>query len=94
MRIRLALVLSIWQSILIPSYAARAFAHGEAADEPFLKDLTVAFYDVHMTPTEVKVGDPVTITGTCQNSRNLAVYARSAADRIHYSSGAGAVSSP
>jgi methane/ammonia monooxygenase subunit B len=40
-----------------------ALAHGEAADEPFLKDLTVAFYDVHISPTSVKVGDPVTITG-------------------------------
>jgi methane/ammonia monooxygenase subunit B len=62
MRMRLAMVLSI--AILISSYATRAFAHGEAADEPFLKDLTVAFYDVHITPTAVKVGDPVTITGT------------------------------
>jgi methane/ammonia monooxygenase subunit B len=50
--------------ILIASYAPRAFAHGEAADEPFLKDLTVAFYDVHISPTTIKVGDPVTITGT------------------------------
>jgi methane/ammonia monooxygenase subunit B len=40
-----------------------AFAHGEAADEPFLKDLTVAFYDVHISPTSIKVGEPVTITG-------------------------------
>jgi methane/ammonia monooxygenase subunit B len=40
-----------------------AFAHGEAADEPFLKDLTVAFYDVSISPTTVKVGEPVTITG-------------------------------
>jgi methane/ammonia monooxygenase subunit B len=40
-----------------------AFAHGEAADEPFLKDLTVAFYDAHISPTSVKVGEPVTITG-------------------------------
>src|SRR5579863_1145460 len=62
MRMRLALVLSI--AILISSYATRAFAHGEAADEPFLKDLTVAFYDVHVTPTAVKVGEPVTIVGT------------------------------
>jgi methane/ammonia monooxygenase subunit B len=59
---RLAMVLSI--AILISSYATRALAHGEAADEPFLKDLTVAFYDVHITPTAVKVGDPVTITGS------------------------------
>ena len=62
MRMRLAMVLSI--AILISSYATRALAHGEAADEPFLKDLTVAFYDVHITPTAVKVGDPVTITGS------------------------------
>jgi methane/ammonia monooxygenase subunit B len=60
---RLAVVLSI-AAILISSYTTRAFAHGEAADEPFLKDLTVAFYDVHVTPTDVKVGEPVTITGT------------------------------
>jgi methane/ammonia monooxygenase subunit B len=59
---RLAMVLSI--AILISSYATRALAHGEAADEPFLKDLTVAYYDVHVAPTAVKVGDPVTITGT------------------------------
>jgi methane/ammonia monooxygenase subunit B len=41
-----------------------AFPHGEAADEPFLKDLTVAFYNVHVSPTSIRVGDPVTITGT------------------------------
>lgn len=62
MRMRLAMVLSI--AIIISSYATRAFAHGEAADEPFLKDLTVAYYDVHITPTQVKVGEPVTITGS------------------------------
>jgi len=42
----------------------KAFAHGEAGDEPFLKDLTTAFYDVHISPAEVEVGQPVTITGT------------------------------
>jgi len=62
MRMRLAMVLSI--AILISSYATRALAHGEAADEPFLKDLTVAYYDVHITPTAVKVVEPVTITGS------------------------------
>ena len=41
----------------------KAFAHGEAGDEPFLKDLTTAFYDVHISPTEIQVGQPVTITG-------------------------------
>jgi methane/ammonia monooxygenase subunit B len=49
--------------ILVLSCARGAFAHGEAADEPFLKDLTVAFYDVHVAPTSIKVGEPVTITG-------------------------------
>ena len=63
MRVRFAVILSI-VAILISSYATRVFAHGEAADEPFLKDLTVAFYDVHISPTSIKVGEPVTITGT------------------------------
>lgn len=63
MRMRLAVVLS-FAVVLVSFYAQSAFAHGEAADEPFLKDLTVAFYDVHVTPTEVKVGEPVTITGS------------------------------
>lgn len=40
-----------------------AFAHGEAGDEPFLKDLTTAFYDVKISPTAIHVGEPVTITG-------------------------------
>jgi len=53
----LALVLS---SVRVPI----AFAHGEAGDEPFLKDLTTAFYDVKISPTEIQVGQPVTITGT------------------------------
>jgi methane/ammonia monooxygenase subunit B len=60
---RLAIGLPI-AALLIMACARGAFAHGEAADEPFLKDLTVAFYDVHVSPTSVKVGDPVTITGT------------------------------
>jgi methane/ammonia monooxygenase subunit B len=59
-----------WIAISVPvvfSLAAvigAAFAHGEAADEPFLKDLTVAFYNVHISPNSIKVGEPVTITGT------------------------------
>src|SRR5712664_1047856 len=43
---------------------ARVDAHGEAGDEPFLKDLTAAFYDVKIAPTDIQVGQPVTITGT------------------------------
>ena len=60
---RFPTVLSAALLLLMASYAPRAFAHGEAADEPFLKDLTVAFYDVHISPTAIKVGEPVTITG-------------------------------
>jgi methane/ammonia monooxygenase subunit B len=63
MRTRFPAVLSAALLLLTASYAPRAFAHGEAADEPFLKDLTVAFYDVHISPTSIKVGEPVTITG-------------------------------
>jgi methane/ammonia monooxygenase subunit B len=59
-RIGVGCALAIVLSLLC---ARGAFAHGEAADEPFLKDLTVAFYDVHIAPTAVKVGEPVTITG-------------------------------
>src|SRR5258708_7216958 len=40
-----------------------AFAHGEAGDEPFLKDLTTAFYDVKISPSLIHVGEPVTIIG-------------------------------
>ncbi len=43
--------------------ATRAFAHGEAGDEPFLKNMTSAFYDVSVSPAEVQVGQPVTVTG-------------------------------
>ena len=59
--------LPLWIALalgLVVSSAPRAFAHGEAADEPFLKDLTVAFYDVNIAPASVKVGEPVTITGS------------------------------
>jgi methane/ammonia monooxygenase subunit B len=42
----------------------RLYAHGEAGDEPFLKDLTAAFYDVKIAPTQIEVGEPVTITGS------------------------------
>ena len=40
-----------------------AYAHGEAGDEPFLKNMTTAFYDVSVTPAEVEVGQALTVTG-------------------------------
>lgn len=43
---------------------SQVFAHGEAGDEPFLKNLTTAFYDVSVSPTEIQVGQSVTVTGT------------------------------
>ena len=48
-------------ALMMPS---NVFAHGEAGDEPFLKDLTTAFYDVMISPSVIHVGEPVTITGT------------------------------
>src|SRR5215467_1011039 len=64
MRLHIALGFSLVVALVLVCCAPRAFAHGEAADQPFLKDLTVAFYDVHISPTSIRVGDPVTITGT------------------------------
>lgn len=68
MRMRFAASLSMAAVLvacgLMLYHPSRAFAHGEAADEPFLKDLTTAFYDVNITPTSIKVGEPVTITGS------------------------------
>ena len=43
--------------------SSSVFAHGEAADEPFLKVLTSAFYDVTVEPNAVQVGGEVTIRG-------------------------------
>jgi methane/ammonia monooxygenase subunit B len=63
MRTRFVVVLMV-AAILISSYATRVFAHGEAADEPFMKDMTVAFFDVHVSPASIKVGEPVTISGS------------------------------
>ncbi len=42
----------------------RAFAHGEAADEPFLKNMTTAFFNVSISPTEIEIGEPIRITGS------------------------------
>ncbi len=53
----LALTLAITLS------AANVWAHGEAGDQPFLKNMTTAFYDVSISPSEVEIGQPVTVTG-------------------------------
>src|SRR5262249_43504439 len=51
-------------AITVAIAAPEAFAHGEAGDEPFLKDLTAAFYEVSISPTQVEVGQTVTIIVT------------------------------
>ena len=55
------MLVSVATTMIISS--ATVFAHGEAADEPFLKVLTAAFYDVTVEPNAVQVGDEVTIIG-------------------------------
>jgi len=49
--------------VCIAAVAPLAFGHGEAGDKPFLKTTTCTFFDVSISPTSVKVGDPVTISG-------------------------------
>lgn len=51
-------------AFLVVGSVSHVFAHGEAGDQPFLKNMTTAFYDVSVSPTEVEVGQPVTVTGT------------------------------
>ena len=60
---RRLLISLIAVAIMAIASVPTVFAHGEAGDEPFLKDLTVAFYDVSISPTEIEVGQPVTIIG-------------------------------
>lgn len=61
-RRRLTSFLTLTLTVLVS--VSNVFAHGEAGDEPFLKNLTTAFYDVSISPNEVEVGQPVTVTGT------------------------------
>lgn len=49
--------------ICLAGVAPAAFGHGEAGDKPFLKTMTCAYFDVTVAPTEVAVGEPVTVTG-------------------------------
>jgi methane/ammonia monooxygenase subunit B len=62
-RLRLPITLIAVAFIAITS-VSRAFAHGEAADEPFLKNMTTAFFNVSVSPTKITVGEPVTVTGS------------------------------
>jgi len=59
-------LLAILMALALTAMAGvpKVFAHGEAGDKPFLKNMTTAFYDVSISPTEIEVGQPVTVTGT------------------------------
>jgi methane/ammonia monooxygenase subunit B len=43
--------------------APTAFAHGERAQEGFLRSKTVAFYDVEFTGDKISQGETITVTG-------------------------------
>ena len=60
---RLFISLVVVASLAIAGVST-VFAHGEAGDQPFLKNMTTAFYDVSVSPTDIEVGEPVTVTGT------------------------------
>jgi methane/ammonia monooxygenase subunit B len=49
--------------LFIACVSPAAFGHGEAGDKPFLKTMTCTYFDVAISPTEIAVGEPVTITG-------------------------------
>ena len=54
----LAIAAVIWSAM-----PGTASAHGERAQEPYLRTRTVQFYDVHFSATDVKVNDVITVTG-------------------------------
>lgn len=60
---RWEVVLIFGLSVLFLGSVSKVFAHGEAADEPFLKNMTTAFFDVKISPTEIEIGQPVKVTG-------------------------------
>jgi methane/ammonia monooxygenase subunit B len=48
---------------LVGSWAPRAEAHGEAAQDAFIRTRTVAFYDVKFSRNEIRAGEDLTVTG-------------------------------
>jgi methane/ammonia monooxygenase subunit B len=58
-RLRLALV----AAALAAQAATGAFAHGERAQEPYLRTRTIQFYDVHFSAAKLAVNDALNITG-------------------------------
>src|SRR5437773_11080596 len=48
---------------LLVAWVPRTAAHGEAAQDAFIRTCTVAFYDVQFSGTEIQRGAAVVITG-------------------------------
>jgi methane/ammonia monooxygenase subunit B len=63
---RLLAVPAVAVVVALAMPAAPASAHGEAAQEAFLRMGTVAFYDVKFSTTEVEQGQEVKLTGTAK----------------------------
>ena len=49
--------------VLLVVWVPRTAAHGEAAQDAFIRTRTVAFYDVQFSGTDIQRGDAVAITG-------------------------------
>lgn len=60
---RFALLLLVGAGAAVPALAGPASAHGEGAQEAFIKTSTVAWQDVKWSTNSVQLGDPVTVTG-------------------------------
>lgn len=58
-----ALLLGAVLVLAVAVYAPAAFAHGERAQEGFLRMKTAAFFDVEFSSEKVKQGEQITITG-------------------------------
>jgi hypothetical protein len=48
---------------LLSVWVPQAVAHGEAAQDGFIRTRTVAFYDVQFSDTQLQRGEALTITG-------------------------------
>jgi len=63
MRISVFFRLALAATALVVCAVTSALAHGERAQEPYLRTRTVQFYDVHFSKTKVAVNEEFEITG-------------------------------
>jgi len=45
-------------TLFVTASVSDVFAHGEAGDQPFLKNMTTAFYDVSISPRKLRLVNP------------------------------------